>query len=534
MNYSKYQVGVFDKAQHSTRNIAVNAVAGSGKSFTLEKTVELFSGDVTILCVAFNRDIVNALAPRIKHPRAKVQTLNGFGAGICYRQIRGLGDIDKFKTGTLMRDFFDMGDGRERNWYYKMRDPVSRLVELFRANLIFPNDLNENKIRETAGEYGVELPSEKPTFFELVANVYAKCLTLKNYPDFRDQVFMPIYLDLEIPKFDVLLVDESQDLDPNQMELVIRAGRRIFMFGDPHQGIYGFRGAMSNAMQHMIQRINAEELPLSVCYRCPKAVIRRAQKIVPQIEWCDDAPEGLEKTITADEYRKIIEPGNFVLCRCTAPLVSECLRMIRADRKAMVKGREIGQHIMTLVQKVWTGPTQRIEDFYLALSSYLTQQISRLTELGREDDILEVQDRVETIRVLLESCTSEYVGEIEQVVARIFADDVAGIIYMTIHKAKGLESTRVVILEPQLLPHPAAKKPWQKEQEKNLEYVGITRCKFERGGSDGELYWVTLPKPGQEEKTKAEQPKAQPKAEPKAEPKAKDPFGALDIVTVGS
>ena len=43
--------------------------------------------------------------------------------------------------------------------------------------------------------------------------------------------------------YDVLLVDEAQDLNPRQVAyLLAHRGPRVFI-GDPHQSIYGFRGA---------------------------------------------------------------------------------------------------------------------------------------------------------------------------------------------------------------------------------------------------------------------------------------------------
>ena len=45
----------------------------------------------------------------------------------------------------------------------------------------------------------------------------------------------------------------------------------------------------------------------------------------------------------------------------------------------------------------------------------------------------------------------------------------------SIHRAKGLEASHVYILRPELLPHPMAKRPWEQVQEKNIEYVALTR-----------------------------------------------------------
>ena len=45
----------------------------------------------------------------------------------------------------------------------------------------------------------------------------------------------------------------------------------------------------------------------------------------------------------------------------------------------------------------------------------------------------------------------------------------------TVHQAKGLEGHNVYILEPQLMPHPLAKSMHEKKQERNIEYVALTR-----------------------------------------------------------
>jgi hypothetical protein len=60
----------------------------------------------------------------------------------------------------------------------------------------------------------------------------------------------------------------------------------------------------------------------------------------------------------------------------------------------------------------------------------------------------------------------------------IFSKDTkTGICLSTMHKSKGLESERVFILHPELMPSKYAKLSWQLEQEKNLEYVAYTRAK---------------------------------------------------------
>ena len=48
----------------------------------------------------------------------------------------------------------------------------------------------------------------------------------------------------------------------------------------------------------------------------------------------------------------------------------------------------------------------------------------------------------------------------------------------TIHRAKGLQNNRVFILDYDKLPSKAARE-WQIIQERNLQYVAVTRAKIE-------------------------------------------------------
>ena len=81
-------------------------------------------------------------------------------------------------------------------------------------------------------------------------------------------------------------------------------------------------------------------------------------------------------------------------------------------------------------------------------------------------------------------------AELMRAIIDLFSDKRAKVWLSSIHKAKGLEADRVVLLHPHLLPHPNAKKPWEKEQEANLKYVALTRAKqgltFAHGEEDAD------------------------------------------------
>jgi DNA helicase-2/ATP-dependent DNA helicase PcrA len=306
--------------------------------------------------------------------------------------------------------------------------------------------------------------------------------------DFDDQIFLPVYRNLKVPAYDYLFVDESQDLNPIQMDLVCSCKARVIAVGDTHQAIYGFRGADTRAMYSFGQMLNAKRLPLSICYRCSKAVVQEAQQIVPTIEWSETASEGKVSTISLGDYATRVADGDFVLCRTTKPLVEQCLAMIRQGRKAMVKGKDIGDGLTKLVLRISTNLTI-LDEFLKELDTWSEEEIVKISRRkDAEERLIVHQDTVDTIRCIAESISKadpkdHRVLDIVNKINSIFDDTLRGIVYCTVHKSKGLEADRIFILSPELMPHPLAKKPWQLEQETNLKYVAITRAK-------NELYWI--------------------------------------------
>jgi superfamily I DNA/RNA helicase len=92
------------------------------------------------------------------------------------------------------------------------------------------------------------------------------------------------------------------------------------------------------------------------------------------------------------------------------------------------------------------------------------------------------EERAEIICVIAEQVedTSKplYLAICESIEA-IFSDSDGGqrICLSTIHKAKGLEADRVFIVDKHKMPAKWAKTQSDMEQERNLEYVAITRAK---------------------------------------------------------
>lgn len=482
------------------RNAVVEAVAGSGKTTTIVESLkyvtvsnddafdQLTSPKVPkVLFVAFNKHIAEELQRRVpKYVQAS--TLNSIGWQIC-RANEPRVQLDKIKDENILRTFLSTDFEDQRKLFYKVKGSVCKMVGLFKALLITEYEDVFNQFDEIADKYDVNMPEvEDPDFdFQwLVHAVWEKSVSVSKFMNFDDQIYFPVAKKWPMPTFDWVFGDEAQDWSPVQIELVKVLGRngRIVAVGDRHQSIYGFRGADPDAIPNIISSLDAVVLPLSICYRCPDAVIAKAREIVPHIENPENNPkgDGVVDWVTTADFKKRVKDGDFVLCRTTAPLVKRCLEFIGQGRKASVKGRDLGQGLCVLLEQLAPSPSTSAGELIQTLFQYRAEQLMKLEKAGREAEMLAVEDRCDTLEALAMGCNTTL--DIKRRIDTIFSDaNSEGITLCTGHRSKGLEAERIWLLRPDLCPHPKSKKEWQKIQEDNLLYVMITR-------SMSELYFV--------------------------------------------
>jgi superfamily I DNA/RNA helicase len=304
-------------------------------------------------------------------------------------------------------------------------------------------------------------------------------------------IWLPVVNNLPLFRYDLLMVDEAQDLNRCQQELAKRSGHRLVLCGDPKQAIYGFAGACEKSMEDMRVDLSVSggcvTLPLTVTRRCGKAIVAEARKYVDDFEAFETNPEGkvyqlLFPRKAEDEknsacYTNHVREGDFVLCRVNAPLASQCFRFIRAGRKANIQGRDIGQGLISTIKKL---NASSVPDLVGKVTDWVDRETMKeqAKRNPSEDKLIIIQDRADCILVFTENATS--VDEVIRRIEDVFTDDKTrpGIRLSSIHKAKGLEAHRVFLLQPKggSVPHPMAKGAWQKDQEINLLYVAITRA----------------------------------------------------------
>lgn len=462
--WSVYQRAIFDAIRDTRDNLRIQAVAGSGKTTTIVEALNYTSGRVLFL--AFNKHIADELRKRA--PRhVEVRTCHSFGFTALSRGLPVPPNMDDRKLFKLVRAHFGKYDEAEA--------PIRQLVSYAKGYLVH----DEQGLLDLMTHHDVVPPKgDTPEYLvKIVLQILEQCAADRATIDYDDMIWMPIALGLPVRLYDMVMVDEAQDLNPSQMELLARAvGGRVVVVGDSRQSLYGFRGADTAAMDRLAGRFKTQDLPLSISYRCPKAVVEQARVLVPHIESAPDAPRGSVRRLPRGaDLTGTLCTGHMVLCRTTAPLVELFFELLRVGTKATLRGRDLGKGLLRLIDRLGG---RSLADFVQRLDVYQREETEAL---GREHKTVQAQaldDKASTLRVL--AARASTLAEMRLRIEEMFSDDHRpGVLLSTVHRAKGLEAPRVWILRPDLIPHPMAKKAWEQQQERNIAYVAITRAQEE-------------------------------------------------------
>lgn len=469
MKYNHYQEAIFNGFEKTKDNIIIEAGPGCSKTTVLVEGSGRIKGGRTIL-TSFSKLIADELAEKVPFG-IESSTLNSLGNKIVRNSMPRV-KFNKFKDWNILRNVV----GEEE--LPKLRYSVERMIGLLKNNLVTTRSEMMREITLIIKFHAIEIPDKYDggRFEEIVETCYTQSIGNTREMSYDDQKLFVVMFGLDINPYDVMMVDESQDLSPLDIALVERCARRKIFVGDSWQSIFAFRGALSGAMNDIKERFNCVGYELPICYRCPTDVINEAKRINPRLEDSGLRGQGDVRWVTKNEFREMIGKDNsgkddIVLCRTVAPLVKECLKNI-VWKRCYVKGRDIGEGLERLIKDVCDGNID-IGSFDLRLSEYYQEKIATLTSLGRMEALSELEDKVESIKVF-EERVSDVDGLVEEI-KRVIKDDGEGIAFMTMHKSKGLERKNVFLLRRDLLPHRKARTEEQLEQERNLEYVAITR-----------------------------------------------------------
>jgi len=472
--WSVQQLAIFDWFKNGKGNLVVRARAGTGKTTTILEGINYATED-KILLAAFSKQIAGELKLKLRNPKAEAKTLHSIGFGFVLRNWSNV-RLDDDRGTRLAR--MTLGPSAPD----MMVRLVQRLAAKGKSMCPFPT---ESQMVDIAYQFDLD-PDEQWVddgwTVEAIAIGAMRAMDLAATSrdgtiDFDDMVFVPVRNKWVRPRYDLVLIDEAQDMNAVQIILalgVCKPNGRIGVIGDDRQAIYSFRGADSGSIDRLLTELKAVELGLTITYRCPKKIVALAQKLVPDYMAAPEAPEGEEAEVSLEKLHEMTEAGNFVLSRKNAPLAKVCLKLLRHGKRAMIEGKDVGAALVSLTKKI---KGRSIPDFLEKLTKWEERQIKRLRATGKkaaEAKIEGVVDQAETLRSLAEGMAS--ITELQTRITSLFTETPGGkadyIICSSVHKSKGLETDTVFILLETL--YPGGRRD---REEENIHYVAMTRTK---------------------------------------------------------
>jgi len=474
--WSAQQLAIFKHFEFETkRNLVVRARAGTGKTTTIIEAIN-FAPEQKILLAAFNAEIAKELSAKIAgNPRAEAKTLHGLGFAFLRSAWQGVR-----VEATNGQRAWDLALAAAST----APDSIVKLIANLHTKVreINPFARNIADVLDVAYRFDLLPDTEEKVWVEakvaaaaLEAVRAAKLRTAEI--DFADMIFLPLVHGFVRPWFQLVVVDEAQDMSDSQLKLAVGACKRdgrIIIVGDNRQAIYGFRGADTGSLDRLKGELNAVELGLTITYRCASSIVALAKEIVPDYVSAPTAPLGVISTVGKDAMFAGARAGDFVISRTNAPLVEVCLTLLKQGVRATIRGRDIGKGILALIRKLRAkSPVELIG----SLTSWKKAELERAAALGEKGEARTqfVNDQFDLIVALTEGSIS--LKEIEDRLFNLFSDDNAAgkVICTTVHKIKGQETDRTWLLEGTF--------QIKGEEASNIRYVAITRAKTQ-------LNWV--------------------------------------------
>lgn len=478
---SNYQAAIYEWLKRGTGHAVVLAGPGTGKSTTLRHAAPYLPEGKRIAAIAFNKKIAKELE-RIMPTWIECSTFHSLGFKNILRAFGKGVRMEERKVWKILDEIFDAANYETREAIESDGAIIVKLVSLMKNTLSDDLDL-------LASHYGVVTNGNEAIVFEVARQVFHHSLEqARQWIDFDDMIYLCATDKAACSKFDFLLVDEFQDLNRAQIEMLLRSlipGGRVLAVGDRRQSCYGFRGADTEAIDRIIRVLSAVTMPLNLSYRLPTSHVEMLNQKFPDqlLETRPDAPQGEIVTLPESALAARVHPGDMVICRTNAPLVEPCFALIREGIKAVIVGRDIGKGLAILLDKAHRkSGADNLRGVLAWLNEWAGREAARLVERNKNTQAATLLDQVATLDALSAECQT--VSEVKARIESVFSDEAEGVVFSSVHRAKGLEAESVYLLHPELIPHPMCKQPWEIAQEQNILFVALSRSKHS-------LYFVT-------------------------------------------
>ena len=232
-----------------------------------------------------------------------------------------------------------------------------------------------------------------------------------------------------------LMLDEAQDADPVILGLVqSHPGPRVLV-GDSYQQLYQWRGAV-NALGNA--QIETAVMPLTQTFRFGSGAARWANRVLELLEESHRIRPARHATsaTVSDDNRNV----DAILARTNAGALDEAVKVLERGRKVYVMGG--AEPLVRLIESAWKLRSGKKGNGELAVFS-TWDELKSAAQGNRSDDYGD--PALQILVRLIEERGSRVLSMCSRLRECVESPEHAQVTISTVHKAKGLEWSRVLV-----------------------------------------------------------------------------------------
>lgn len=467
--------------EDNSDSLAVRAFSGTGKTTVLEGYAKRRTA-MKGLYIAFNRSIKEEASK--KFPRnVKCVTSHGLAyskfGGQLKHKLMGYTDWREIYNSTGVNRPFGDHDLFNRMYAILLQETINNFVNTADETIMKSHFISEAYyfIKKNQS-LSMDLPTEEKMIDDAMmlwgAMINPNNMMIKAT---HDTYLKQYQLSHPVLNYDYILLDEAQDSNPALLDIFERQQNRKILVGDPYQSIYGFR----NAVDAMNQIKTDKTLDLTISFRFGRSIAEFANSVLAlrgetkQIIGIKDEDQLYCGSVPSD--RK-----NFAfIARYNSTLLRDAIEFVSISRDPVFFAGGFESLRPNLLLDLYT---LKYGGGYIKdpmLSTY--NNYNEFVRISKETDDIEWLGRIR----LVEEYETRLPMLIDNVRRRETKNEsLAGIIYSTAHKSKGLEFDHVSLandyystpMEEGLVPDKLyLKKRDPMNEELHVFYVASTRAK---------------------------------------------------------
>ena len=446
-------------AAKSGRDLAIQALAGTGKTTTLKLLAEALPNKKGTY-IAFNKSIVEEAGSKFPE-NVRCRTAHSLAYSTVGFKFKDRINDSKRVTMHQLAAWLDAPKFAFKHDKINAvlgPDQIASLVLKSVANFCKSTDSSiEEKHIEIPFYLGLDKKKAKEfskILIPLVSKSWSDLNQEEGYLKFTHDYYLKMWqLSSPVIKGDFILFDEAQDADPVMLDVIEKQKHAQIIFcGDQYQAIYEWRGA-----KNALNKVSVEEtLWLTQSFRFGQAIADEANDILGFLN-APVAVTGFKKV--RSKIEKITNP-QAILCRTNAGVIQQVMFELQKGRKVAVIGR-----------------TEELINFAEACGQLQKGNRTNHPELAPFESWAEVKeyaeeypDEAQEIKTMVDLVGKFGVQNLVDALRQVVSEATSDVVVSTAHRAKGREWKTVKLAGDFLHPQD------MDEEDLRLAYVSVTRA----------------------------------------------------------